>query len=158
MELIFSLNEIEKAAEIFLSQIKCSPLLRRGAGGEVSSSLSGDSRAEVIAFHGEMGAGKTTFIKELCKTLGVVNEVCSPTYSIINEYETNNGINIYHIDLYRLKNEQEAINAGVEECFYSGNYCFIEWPEIAPNIIPENAVHCYLNIEGNNERKLQINL
>ena len=113
---------------------------------------------KVIAFHGEMGAGKTTFIHALCETLQVKDVVGSPTFSIINEYNTNAGSVIYHMDLYRLKTNQEAIEAGVEDCLYSGNLCLVEWPEKAPGIFPADTVHCYLRSTGHNERKLQINL
>lgn len=112
----------------------------------------------VIAFHGEMGAGKTTFIKALCVQLGITENVSSPTFSIINEYRTDDGQSIYHLDLYRLKSEKEALMAGIEECFYSGNWCFIEWPEKAPGLLPENTLHCYLTALPDNERKLQIKL
>jgi tRNA threonylcarbamoyladenosine biosynthesis protein TsaE len=112
----------------------------------------------VLAFHGEMGAGKTTFIHALCTALGVVDTISSPTYSIINEYMTNQEEKIYHIDLYRLKDEEEAIQAGVEDCLYNGHFCFVEWPDIAPNIFPENSLHLYIEAIDTNTRKLKINL
>jgi tRNA threonylcarbamoyladenosine biosynthesis protein TsaE len=113
---------------------------------------------KVIAFHGEMGAGKTTFVHAVCNAMGVKDTVGSPTFSIINEYRTADEKIIYHMDLYRLKDEEEAIAAGVEDALYSGNICFVEWPEKIPGILPENALHCYLQTVGNNERKLKINL
>ncbi|RYY48444.1 MAG: tRNA (adenosine(37)-N6)-threonylcarbamoyltransferase complex ATPase subunit type 1 TsaE [Chitinophagaceae bacterium] len=137
MDSYFSLQEIEKAAREFL---------RNTAG------------RRVFAFHGEMGAGKTTFITTICKALGVTDVVSSPTFSIINQYKTADGQRLYHLDLYRLKDEEEAIMAGVEDCFYSGYYCFIEWPEKAPDIFPEDTVSCFLSVEGNDERKLVIKL
>ncbi len=97
----------------------------------------------VIAFYGEMGRGKTTLIKQICSKLGVTDEVTSPTFAIINEYSTNNDNLLYHFDFYRLKDIQEALNIAVEDYFYSGNYCFLEWPEIIEPILPEN----YLKIE-----------
>ncbi|MEI7471507.1 MAG: tRNA (adenosine(37)-N6)-threonylcarbamoyltransferase complex ATPase subunit type 1 TsaE [Ferruginibacter sp.] len=112
----------------------------------------------VLAFQGEMGAGKTTFIHALCTALGVVDAISSPTYSIINEYRTLEQATIYHIDLYRLKDEGEAIQAGVEECLYSGQYCFVEWPNIAPNIFPENTLQLSIEAIDANTRKLKINL
>ncbi len=112
----------------------------------------------VIAFHGEMGAGKTTFIHAICNELKVKDVVSSPTFSIINEYRTGAGDIVFHLDLYRLKDETEAIAAGVEDCLYSGNLCMVEWPEKADKIMPPDAVHCYLKSISNNERKLQINL
>ena len=108
----------------------------------------------VVALHGEMGAGKTTFVHALCDELGVENAVSSPTFSIINEYTNAAGKTIYHLDLYRLKSVEEAIDAGVEDCFYSGNLCLVEWPEIAPSIFPDNTLHAYIEIAGNNERRL----
>lgn len=87
------------------------------------------SARTVWLFVGEMGAGKTTLIKALCRALGVVNMVQSPTFSIVNEYTTHEGKSVYHFDCYRLRNEAEALDIGIEEYFDSGNYCFIEWPE-----------------------------
>lgn len=113
---------------------------------------------KVIAFHGEMGVGKTTFIHAICNVLQVKDVVGSPTFSIINEYRTGSGDTIFHLDLYRLKDETEAIAAGVEDCLYSGNLCLVEWPEKAARIFPPDAVHCYLKSVSHNERKLQINL
>lgn len=112
---------------------------------------------KVFAFHGEMGAGKTTFIRAVCEALGARDVVSSPTFSIINEYETPVA-KIFHMDLYRIKDGQEAIDAGVEEAFYSGDTCFVEWPAKAPELFPAETVHCYLTREGQDERKLRINL
>jgi tRNA threonylcarbamoyladenosine biosynthesis protein TsaE len=115
-------------------------------------------KSKVIALHGEMGAGKTTFVNAVCTAMGVKDTVGSPTFSIINEYRTADENIIYHMDLYRLKDEEEAIAAGVEDAMYSGNTCFVEWPEKIPDLLPENTVHCYLQTVGNNERNLKINL
>lgn len=87
-------------------------------------------------FKGDMGAGKTTLIKEICKLIGVVDSVNSPTFSIINEYYSTHNT-VYHFDFYRVKTLAEALEAGVEDYFYSGNYCFIEWPEIIMEILPD---------------------
>jgi tRNA threonylcarbamoyladenosine biosynthesis protein TsaE len=135
MDVNFSLNNIKEAAKTFLEAIK---------------------EKKVIALHGEMGAGKTTFVHAICDILNVNDTVSSPTFSIINEYHSVKGKVIYHLDLYRLKDEQEAINAGVEDCFYSGNLCLVEWPEITPALFPDDSVHCYLSVSGENERKLVI--
>ena len=123
-----------------------------------STFLTSTAGFKVIAFHGEMGSGKTTFIKAVCAQLGVLDPVSSPTYSIINEYKTNGGTTVYHLDLYRLKSEEEAVLAGVEECFYSGNYCFVEWPENAPSLLPDQTLHCYLASSSDSERNLKIKM
>lgn len=98
------------------------------------------SSQKVFAFHGEMGAGKTTFIHALCDSLGVTDAVGSPTFSIINEYRYPDG-RIFHIDLYRLQDEEEALRAGVEDVLYSGQICLVEWPDRAPGIFPPETVH-----------------
>ena len=137
MDVNYSLDEIEKTAEIFLNFI-------------------GNHR--LIAFHAEMGSGKTTFIQALCKKLGVKTGFGSPTFSIINEYESAEGETIFHIDLYRMKDANEVRNTGAEDCFFSGDYCFVEWPENAFGLLPENALHCYISLLDNNSRNLKINL
>ncbi len=109
----------------------------------------------VYAFHGNIGAGKTTFIHALCEALNVNDIISSPTFSIINEYKTKDAQTIYHIDLYRLKNEEEAINAGVEECLYSGDLCFVEWPEIAPGIFPDETLHVQISTIDEELRKIE---
>ncbi|HPS51096.1 MAG TPA: tRNA (adenosine(37)-N6)-threonylcarbamoyltransferase complex ATPase subunit type 1 TsaE [Bacteroidales bacterium] len=96
--------------------------------------------SRVFAFYGAMGAGKTTFIKAICRALGVTDIVLSPTFSIINEYKDLAGNSLYHFDFYRIKNIREAYDIGYEEYFYSGSYCFIEWPELIENLLPEDAV------------------
>ena len=110
---------------------------------------------KVIAFHGNMGAGKTTFIHALCETKGVKDVVGSPTFSIINEYYFPLG-KIFHIDLYRLKDEEEAIRAGVEDCLYSDHICFVEWPEKAPGIFPPETVHVFIDVADSETRHLTI--
>ena len=132
MELIFNIADIQGAASSFLE----------------ASKLPG-----VFAFHGEMGAGKTTFIHALCDRLQVTSRVSSPTFSIINEYSSPSG-RIFHIDLYRLRDEQEALRAGVEDCLYSGETCFVEWPQRAPGIFPPQTTHFQLTVHGEGTRKL----
>ncbi len=95
---------------------------------------------KVISFYGEMGVGKTTLIKILCEQLGVDEVTNSPTFSIVNEYLTKNEEKIYHFDFYRIEEEAEVFDLGYEEYFYSGNFCFIEWPEKIPNLLTDNAV------------------
>jgi len=114
MEITFSLEEIDSAAEQVLSQ----------------------NIKKTILFHGSMGAGKTTFIKAVARRLGVKDMTSSPTFSLVNEYETEDGEILYHFDLYRINNEEEGYDMGLDEYFYSGNVCLIEWPEKTPNLIP----------------------
>lgn len=137
MELMFTLETIDEAATTFINAV---------------------NGRKVIAFHGEMGAGKTTFIHSICRVLGVQNSVSSPTFSIINEYLLPDGRIIYHMDLYRLKDEREAIEAGVEDCILSGKICMVEWPDKAPGLFPDGSLHCTLFSIADNQRKLQINL
>ena len=121
MEFSFSLAEIADAAQKIL-----------------------DSHpARVILFNGQMGAGKTTLIREICRTLHVQDNVGSPTFSLVNEYLSEDGI-IYHFDLYRINCEREAMDIGIEEYFYSGHYCFVEWSEKIPGLIP--PAHTKINI------------
>ena len=111
--------------------------------------------AKVWAINGEMAAGKTTFIHTLCENLGVHSAVGSPTYAIINEYKSNVGA-IYHMDWYRLKDEEEALQAGVEDCILSGNLCLIEWPEKALSLLPDNCFHININVLDEQTREIFI--
>ena len=121
MEIIIkSLEDIDEAARTFAANM-------------------GDSR--VFAFYGSMGAGKTTFIKALCCHMGVDDVITSPTFSIVNEYHRAGGSGIiYHFDFYRIKRLDEVYDMGYEEYFYSGSPCFIEWPELIEDLLPEDAV------------------
>ena len=101
---------------------------------------------KVFAFQGEMGAGKTTFICALLAAMGITEIEGSPTYSLVNVYDSPLYGKVFHFDVYRLKNETEALDIGVEEMFYSGGYCFIEWPEKVDNLLPENTV--WVNIRS----------
>jgi tRNA threonylcarbamoyladenosine biosynthesis protein TsaE len=98
----------------------------------------------VFAFYGKMGAGKTTFIKSICKQLHVTDTAISPTFAIINEYEAGDGSLVYHFDFYRIKNLTEFLDLGCEEYFYSGSYCFIEWPEKIENSLPLDSVPVFI--------------
>ena len=108
----------------------------------------------IIAFYGEMGAGKTTFIKALCNKLGVTDMVSSPTFNIINEYFCENGSIIYHCDFYRIKNTEEALDIGIEEYFHTRNFCFIEWPEKIESLLPEEALKIKIEVTKHGIRKL----
>lgn len=102
---------------------------------------------KIILFSGEMGAGKTTLIKAFCKHLGVEDEVSSPTFSLVNEYEGRDG-KIYHFDLYRIQSEEELFDIGYEDYFFSGYLCLVEWPEMASGIIPQNHISVKIRVEN----------
>ena len=108
----------------------------------------------VWVFEGDLGAGKTTLIKALCDQLNVVDNVSSPTFSIVNEYATATDDTIYHFDFYRIKNEIEALDIGVEEYFYSGDYCFIEWPSKIPSLLPDKYLKITLILVSENQRQV----
>ncbi|MDR0792610.1 MAG: tRNA (adenosine(37)-N6)-threonylcarbamoyltransferase complex ATPase subunit type 1 TsaE [Chitinophagaceae bacterium] len=115
------------------------------------------SQKKVWAFHAPMGAGKTTFIHTFCQNiLGIKETVSSPTFSIVNEYQSPTEGIVYHIDLYRLKDEEEILQTGIEDCILSGNLCLIEWAEKAKNLLPDNALHIYLEIIDEGKRRLKI--
>jgi tRNA threonylcarbamoyladenosine biosynthesis protein TsaE len=114
------------------------------------------SSKKIWAFHAAMGSGKTTLIHALCEILQVKDAVSSPTFAIINEYTSPVAGTIFHIDGYRMKDETEAIQAGCEDCIESGNYCFIEWPEKFPELLPEDTLHISLEAIDNKVRKLVI--
>jgi tRNA threonylcarbamoyladenosine biosynthesis protein TsaE len=111
---------------------------------------------KVVLFYGEMGAGKTTLIKEISKQLGVADSMSSPTFALVNEYLTKDKGIIYHFDLYRIKNIEECLDMGMEEYLYSGNYCFIEWPEMALPLLPENYCSLYIKTEKDNTRNISL--
>ena len=112
---------------------------------EVANKIINQLQYKLITFEGEMGAGKTTFIKEFVKALGTNDDVSSPTFSIVNEYETDSGI-VYHFDFYRLNHEEEALDFGIEEYLYSNQYCLMEWPNKIVNFIPDE--HHTITIEN----------
>jgi tRNA threonylcarbamoyladenosine biosynthesis protein TsaE len=118
----------------------------------VKNMLSDSSDHRIFAFSGEMGAGKTTLIKEFCLQLGVVEHTSSPTFTIVNEYKSTNDSILYHFDFYRIKNVAEAFDLGFETYLYSGNYCFIEWPEKVEELIP--ATTATITIETNKENRI----
>lgn len=133
MEILFTLEEIGSVATRLLPLIK----------------------GKVVALHGEMGAGKTTLVHALGEVMGIREVVSSPTFSIINEYGSEGGA-VFHIDLYRLKDEEEAIQAGVEDCLYSGATCLVEWPDRAPGLFPPETLHLFLEVVNTQARKLRI--
>lgn len=114
--------------------------------------------APIVAFYGEMGAGKTTFIRALCEEMGIVGAVNSPTFSIINEYETEQGDIVYHFDFYRIKSMEEAFDFGYEEYFSSGNICFIEWPELIEPLLPEKLTRIHIQVLPDETRNIRVHL
>ena len=134
MEIVFTLDELELVAQKVITQ----------------------QPSKVILFHGEMGVGKTTLIKQLCKTLGVSSATSSPTFSLVNEYETIDNQVVYHFDFYRLKNEMEALDMGADDYFYSGNWCFIEWAEKIPSLIPDEHAVITIELVENGKRHLTL--
>ncbi|MBR1769859.1 MAG: tRNA (adenosine(37)-N6)-threonylcarbamoyltransferase complex ATPase subunit type 1 TsaE [Bacteroidales bacterium] len=113
---------------------------------------------KIFAFNGKMGAGKTTFIKALCSALEVEDNVCSPTFAILNVYLSRTEGEIYHFDFYRLEDEMQALDIGVEENFYSGNFCFLEWAEKIPSLLPTECVFVDIEETKDGERKISFSL
>ena len=132
MELIYGLADINTIAKQVIEQAK----------------------NKVILFDAQMGAGKTTLIKAILNNLGVRDATSSPTFSLVNEYKIKDNQTVYHFDLYRLNDEEEAYDFGIEEYLYSDNWCFIEWPEKAPNLMPKNHSVITITIEPDSNRKL----
>lgn len=133
MNLSYSLIEIKATAEKILQGFPCK---------------------RIFCFEGQLGAGKTTLIEEICRHLGSTDSLSSPTFSIINEYSSTNGV-IYHMDWYRLKNEEEAIQIGIEDYLFSGNYCFIEWYQHAESLIPRPYVLIQISNKDETQRELK---
>lgn len=111
---------------------------------------------KVVLFYGQMGVGKTTLIKEICKSLHTEDIISSPTFSLVNEYRTQNDEPIYHFDFYRIESEEEALDIGVEDYFYSGDWCLIEWPNNIENLLPLDAVEIHLSHAAEGKRSIQL--
>ncbi|OUR91989.1 tRNA (adenosine(37)-N6)-threonylcarbamoyltransferase complex ATPase subunit type 1 TsaE [Flavobacteriales bacterium 34_180_T64] len=133
MEITYQINDLESVSKLLLEQLT----------------------TKTILFYGEMGTGKTTLIKALVNALGSNDSVSSPTFSIINEYLTSND-KIYHFDLYRINDENEALNFGIEDYLYSDHWILIEWPEKLPNLLPKNADIITLTMNNNASRTLKL--
>ncbi|MBW4360462.1 tRNA (adenosine(37)-N6)-threonylcarbamoyltransferase complex ATPase subunit type 1 TsaE [Flavobacterium taihuense] len=123
---------------------------------DVAQQILDQNPKKVILFNGEMGVGKTTLIKQLCKTLGVRDATSSPTFSLVNEYQTDTNQIVYHFDFYRLNKETEALDMGIDDYLYSENWCFIEWSEKIENLIPEQHTIITIELLPNGDRLLEL--
>lgn len=133
MDAIFQLAQIHQVAQAFWKKNK---------------------KCKIWALHAPMGAGKTTFIHALCQMLEISDAVSSPTFAIINEYQSPQIKTVYHMDWYRLKDEEEAIQAGVEDALLSGNFCLVEWPEKAAGLLPDDTLHIYIEVLDEETRRI----
>ena len=123
---------------------------------QVAQQIIEEASNKILLFYGDMGIGKTTLIKEIIKQLGVDDTVSSPTFSLVNEYLSDTGETIYHFDFYRIDNEEEALDIGIEEYFDGNFWCFIEWPEKVKNIVPLEAIKISLSLNEDGSRKLEV--
>lgn len=114
------------------------------------------AQTKILLFEGSMGVGKTTLIKAIARQLGVMDAVNSPTFSLVNQYQTESGNSVYHFDFYRVEQEEEALDMGVEEYFDSGDYCLVEWPKKIKNLLPLEAVWVYLSENPDHSRHIQV--
>ena len=115
---------------------------------------SGDKK--IFAFYGSMGAGKTTIIKAICENLGAVDIVSSPTFTLVNEYRTSTGETLFHIDLYRIKKQEEVYDFGIEEYLTGESYCFMEWPELIEELLPPETLIIRISVDNNEQRILSL--
>ena len=111
---------------------------------------------KTLLFYGQMGVGKTTLIKEICKQLGVLDNISSPTFSLVNEYQTSKQETVFHFDFYRIEEEEEALDMGIEEYFDNNAWCLVEWPENIENLLPLDAVQIHLSILDDEQRNIQL--
>ena len=114
------------------------------------------AKHKTLLFHGDMGVGKTTLIKEIVKQLGVIDTVSSPTFSLVNEYHNAKEEKIYHFDFYRIETEEEALDMGIEEYFYSNCWCLVEWPNNVENLLPLESVHITITANNNQQRTIAL--
>lgn len=136
---IRSLNEIDKAAKDFIEYASASPL-----------------QSNIFAFFGQMGAGKTTFIKAICRVLGVEDDVNSPTFTIVNEYKSAKGFPVYHFDFYRINKISEAYDIGIDEYFGGDGICLMEWTEKIEEILPDECFKVYVQVDGDGSRRVTV--
>ena len=123
---------------------------------DIAKQVIASANSKILLFYGEMGVGKTTLIKEICATLGTDDVTSSPTFSLVNEYYTNNNEVVYHFDFYRITDEEEALDIGIEDYFYNDDWCLVEWPENIKNLLPLDAVEIHLTILDDNTRNIQL--
>ena len=122
----------------------------------VAKEVIASAKHKILLFYGEMGVGKTTLIKEICRELGIEDVTHSPTFSLVNEYQTNTRETVYHFDFYRIEEEEEAYDMGVEDYLYSNNWCLIEWPENVKNLLPLESVEIHISLLENGQRNIQL--
>jgi len=123
---------------------------------EIATAVITSVKNKTLLFYGEMGVGKTTLIKEICKQLGVLDNISSPTFSLVNEYQTKNNESIFHFDFYRIEEEEEALDMGIDDYFYNNNWCLIEWPENVENLLPLEVVEIHLSVLEDGQRNIQL--
>ena len=122
----------------------------------IASEIISSAKSKTLLFYGEMGVGKTTLIKEICKELKVQDSIYSPTFSLVNEYQTSTNEKVFHFDFYRITDQEEALDIGIEEYFYNNDWCLIEWPGNIENLLPLEAVEIHLTILDNRKRNIQL--
>ncbi|QOD61464.1 tRNA (adenosine(37)-N6)-threonylcarbamoyltransferase complex ATPase subunit type 1 TsaE [Polaribacter haliotis] len=122
----------------------------------IVSELITSVKNKTLLFYGEMGVGKTTLIKEICKQLGVLDNISSPTFSLVNEYQTSENNKVFHFDFYRIEDENEALDMGIEDYLYNNDWCLIEWPENVENLLPLESVAIHLSTLENGQRNIQL--
>jgi tRNA threonylcarbamoyladenosine biosynthesis protein TsaE len=123
---------------------------------EIATVIISSVKNKTLLFYGQMGVGKTTLIKEICKQLNVLDNISSPTFSLVNEYKTLKNEKIFHFDFYRITNQEEALDLGVEDYLYNNDWCLIEWPENVENLLPLYAVEIHLTILEDGQRNIQL--
>jgi len=122
----------------------------------IAAEIISSVKNKTLLFYGEMGVGKTTLIKEICQQLGILDNISSPTFSLVNEYQTSKEEKVFHFDFYRIEEEEEALDIGIEEYFDSDAWCLVEWPENIENLLPLDAAQIYLSILKNEQRNIHL--
>jgi tRNA threonylcarbamoyladenosine biosynthesis protein TsaE len=122
----------------------------------IAEEIIATTQHKILLFYGEMGVGKTTLIKEICNVLGVEDIAHSPTFSLVNEYKTTSNKIVYHFDFYRIEDEEEAYDMGIEDYLYSNNWCLVEWPENVKNLLPLDTVSISISLLENGQRNIQL--